>query len=86
MRRETEEILEILHKNKERVQTQKTIEKQIYLDRKRIDRKKKKAIVSGVILLVLLAIVLIMLGYSNDKFVKDCVKGGLDRNVCEISA
>lgn len=81
MKRETEEILEILHKNKERVQTQKTIEKQIYLD-----RKKKKAIVSGVILLVLLAIVLIMLGYSNDKFVKDCVKGGLDRNVCEISA
>lgn len=70
MKRETEEILEILHKNKERVQTQKTIEKQIYLDRKRIDRKKKKAIVSGVILLVLLAIVLIMLGYSNDKFVK----------------
>ena len=65
----TKEILEILHKNKERVQTQKTIEKQIYLDRKRIDRKKKKAIVSGVILLVLLAIVLIMLGYSNDKFV-----------------
>lgn len=81
MKRETEEILEILHKNKERVQTQKSIEKQIYLD-----RKKKKAIVSGVILLVLLAIVLIMLGYSNDKFVKDCVKGGLDRNVCEISA
>lgn len=81
MKRETEEILEILHKNKERVQTQKTIEKQIYLD-----RKKKKAIVSGVILLVLLAIALIMLGYSNDKFVKDCVKGGLDRNVCEISA
>lgn len=86
MDKDTREMFEVLHKNKERIQTQKTIEKQICLDRKRIDAEKKKAIVSGTILLVLLIISLIILGYSNDKFVKDCVKGGIDRNVCEISA
>lgn len=82
----TKEMFEILHKNKARVQTQKTIEKQIYLDRKCMDKKREKAIISGVMLSILLILALTIFGYFNDKFVEKDLKGGPDRNVCETNA
>ena len=86
MDKETIKMMDILTKNKERIQTQDVIEKQIKEDRKRINKAKRKQNIKALIigaLLVLLGIIMIYLLIQEDKtFVKNCTNAGLSENVC----
>ena len=82
MDKETKTMFEILHENKDKVRTQKIIKKQLIEDNKKIAQQQRKAIVTGIVLAIMLILSLIAIGYSNEKFIKDCTKGGLSENVC----
>ena len=82
MDKETKAMFEILRGNKDRVRTQKIIEKQLIEDNKKIAQQQRKAIVTGIVLAIMLILSLIAIGYSNENFINDCTKGGLSENVC----
>lgn len=82
MDKETKTMFEILHENKDRVRTKKIIEKQLKEDNKKIAKQQRKAIVTGIVLVLVLILSLIAIAQLDKDFIKDCTKGGLSENVC----
>lgn len=82
MDEDTREMFEILHDNKDRVRTKNIIEKQLIEDNKKIAKRQRKAIVTGIVMIVMLILSLIAIAKLDKDFINDCTKGGLSENVC----
>lgn len=82
MDKDTKEMIEILHKNKETTRTKQIIEKQLKEGRKTIKAKKKKRVLIGIALVLVIVLLALMIGKLNNNFIDNCTQGGLSENVC----
>lgn len=78
MEKETREMFEILRKNKEKVKLEN-------LAIKEEKSRKKRTIITGLILVLVLILLLVLAGKMNNDFISNCTKGGLSENVCRLS-
>ncbi len=83
MDKDTREMFEILHENKERMRTKELIEKQLIEDNKKIAKRQRKAIVTGVLIIIMLILSLMAIAKLDKDFINDCTKGGLSESVCK---
>lgn len=78
MEKETKEMFEILRKNKEKVRLEN-------LAIKEEKSRKKRTIITGIILVLGLIFLMVLMGKLNNDFIANCTKGGLSEDVCRLS-
>ena len=75
MDKDTKEMLEILHKNKEKVRLENdAIEEQ--------KSQSKRTVLIGIVLLLVTILLIVLVGKLNNDFLNNCTQGGLSENVC----
>lgn len=78
MDKETKEMFEILHKNKEKVR----------LEERQVEQQKeqnKRTILTGIVLALAIILLIVLMGKLNNDFLNNCTKGGLSESVCRLS-
>ena len=85
--KETNQMLEIIHNNHDRLITELRIERMIKKDRERIEREKakKRAVLSTIVLTILLIVCIFGIAKLDERDLKRCIEGGVSEKVCRNS-